>query len=681
MNISSNAGARSVALVGPYTSGKTTLLESFLFVTGATTRKGSVPEGNTVGDASLEARERQSSTEVNAASFVYNDVPFSILDCPGSVEFSQETFNALVGVDLAIVVCEPDIERVWTMARLFKFLDQKDIPHIVFANKIDDAAVRVAELVAALEPLSSRHFAPCQVAIRDGETVTGYVDLVSGQAYQYQENHAANQIDMPESIDQRQDSARTILLESLADFDDTLLENLLEDKLPSVEEVVSYLHQTLCDARIIPVFMGSAGRDWGVRRLLDTLIKIAPDAESSALHRGIDLAGASPLAQVLKTYISPHGGKISLARVWSGEFSDGLSLHGGERIAGLYSLLGQQQTKLEVAGPGAVVGMGRLEGVETGDTLSAEDGNRAEDLPRAPAIAPVYAFAVRAAKREDEVKVSGAMAKLRQEDPSVGLNQNPDTREIVLWGQGEMHLKVSLGRLKSKYGLTLETAPPKVAYKEAIRKPVSQHSRYKKQTGGHGQFGDVQIDIKPLPRGAGFEFNNTVVGGSVPRQYIPAVGNGVKDYLTKGPLGFPVVDISVTLTDGKHHAVDSSEQAFRTAGRLAMSEGMPKCGPVLLEPICIVTISVPNGYTPNVQRLVTGRRGQVLGFEAKEGWSGWDQISSQMPESEMHDLIIELRSLTLGVGSFEFAFDHLQELSGRLADNVLAAAKEAAEKA
>ncbi len=311
----------------------------------------------------------------------------------------------------------------------------------------------------------------------------------------------------------------------------------------------------------------------------------------------------------------------------------------------------------------------------TGDTLTAAE-TKAEPLPRAPLLPPVYAFAVRAERREDEVKVSGAMSRLHQEDPSVALDHNADTHEAVLWGQGEMHLKVSLDRLKHKYGLSLATSRPRVSYKEAIKKPIQQHARHKKQSGGHGQFGDVVVDIKPLPRGGGFEFHNAVVGGAVPKQYIPAVEQGIREYLPHGPLGFPVVDVSVTLLDGKYHAVDSSEMAFKTAGRLAMAEGLPLCGPVLLEPVYQLKIAVPNNFTANVQRLVTGRRGQVLGYEPKSGWDGWDEVSASMPQTEMHDLIIELRSLTLGVGTYEFRFDHLQELTGRLADEVVNAQKQ-----
>ena len=670
-----STGALNIALVGPYTSGKTTLLESMLFVSGAIGRKGRVTDGNTVGDWSDEARARQSSVEVNTAGFTHRDLRFTVLDCPGSIEFFAETANALMGADLAVIVCSPDLNRVWTMGRLFKFLAQHGIPHLLFTNRMDETAVRIGELIEAMQPVSDSPLVPCQVAIREGDRVTGYVDLVTGQAYQYRDNEGAVGVDAPDTVLERQEDARTQLLESLADFDDTLLESLLEDRIPEPEEILAYLRGTLADARVVPVLMGSAERDWGVRRLLEFAADMAPGGAVAARRLPAG-AGDSALGQVLKTYITQHGGKVSLARVWAGTITDGMVLNDGQRIGGMYRMQGQQQNKIDKAEAGEIVGLGRLETVTTGDTVAPADGPGAEPLPRAALPPSVYAYSVRASRREDEVKVSGAMSRLAQEDPSLRFEPNPDTQEAVLWGQGEMHLKVALDRLSGKYGLAMQTERPKVAYKEAIRKPVAQHARFKKQTGGHGQFGDVHIEVKPLPRGSGFEFQNTVVGGAVPRQYIPAVEAGVRDFLASGPLGFPVVDIQVTLTDGKHHAVDSSEQAFKTAGRMAMAEALPKCNPVLLEPICEVRISIPSEFTPNVQRLVTGRRGQVLGFQAREDWSGWDEVTSQMPQAEMHDLIIELRSLTLGVGTFESHFDRLQELTGRLAEDVLAAAKE-----
>jgi elongation factor G len=300
-----------------------------------------------------------------------------------------------------------------------------------------------------------------------------------------------------------------------------------------------------------------------------------------------------------------------------------------------------------------------------------------DTLPRGEKLSPVYAMALSAEKREDEVKLSGAMAKLRDEDPSVAMEQNAETHQTLLWGQGEIHLQVALDRLRHKYHLPLTTRRPRVAYKEAIRRATSVHGRHKRQSGGHGQFGDVHLDIKPLPRGSGFVFEDQIVGGVVPRQFIPAVEEGVREYLVKGPLGFPVVDVWVALTDGQYHAVDSSEMAFKTAGRIAMTEGMAKCDPVLLEPIFVADIVVPTEFTSKVHSLVSGRRGQILGYEPRPDWSGWDRISAQIPQSELHDLIIELRSLSQGVGTYAARFERLQELTGRLADQVLQAYKEA----
>jgi elongation factor G len=333
-------------------------------------------------------------------------------------------------------------------------------------------------------------------------------------------------------------------------------------------------------------------------------------------------------------------------------------------------MMGAQQTKIDKAEAGAVVSLGRLEGIATGDILATNGA--APDLITANPLPAVYSLAIEAVNRDDEVKLSAAIAKVLEEDPSLSIEQNPDTHEFVLWGQGEIHLLVVMARLKNKHNLAITTRQPRVAYKEAIRKSVSQHGRFKRQTGGHGMFGDVHLDIKPLPRGGGFTFDSKVVGGNVPKQYIPAVESGVREFLVKGPMGFPLVDVSVTLTDGSYHNVDSNEQSFKLAARVAMVEAMPKCNPVLLEPISMVHISVPNDATSKVHAVISGRRGQILGFQAKEGWEGWDEVEAYMPESELHNLIIELRSLTLGVGWYTYEYDHLSELTGRGADEVKA---------
>jgi elongation factor G len=507
------------------------------------------------------------------------------------------------------------------------------------------------------------------VPIRDGEDVTGYVELVSEQAYNYQDSAAATEVDLPESVKEREESARTVLLESLADFDDSLLEQLIEDEAPSQDEVRDYVKRELAANQIVPVFFGAAGQEHGVRRLLNHLGEIMPTSDDTAKRRGVG-EGGETLAQVMKTYMTPHSGKLSLVRIWRGKISDGDTLN-GIRIAGIYRMMGSNQTKISSAEAGDVVALGRLEGIATGDTLSSGSGDGTDPLPRAPNPPPVYSFAIAAENRDDEVKLSAAIAKVLEEDPSLEVAQNSETHEFVMAGQGEIHLQVSLARLKNKHGLTVTTERPRVAYKEAIRKSVSQHGRFKRQTGGHGMFGDVHLDVKPLPRGSGFQFESKVVGGNVPRQYIPAVEAGVREFLVSGPNGFPLVDVSVTLTDGSYHAVDSNEQSFKLAARVAMVEAMPKCSPVLLEPICTVTISIPNDATSKVHAVISGRRGQILGFQAKENWEGWDEISAYMPQAELHDLIVELRSLTLGIGWYSWEYDHLSEITGRIAEQVL----------
>jgi len=678
MNEKVFSATRNVAIVGPYLSGKTTLLESLLFVTGAISRKGNVKDGTTVGDGTPEARDRQMSVEVCAASTEYQGIHFTFIDCPGSVELAQESYNALMGVDAAVVVCEPVSDRVLTLAPLFKFLDDWEIPHVVFINKMDrltcegDACGHpYREVLDALKSVSTRPLVPHQYPIGKGEQLNGFIDLVSEQAYQYHAGAPADPVPLPESLREQEKAARTEMLEALADFDDHLLEELLEEIEPPQEEIIQDLKMELGADLIVPVFMGVAEQDYGVRPLMDALLREAPAPEITAQRRGIDSNAETTVAQVLKTYYTPQGGKLSLVRVWQGRLTDGIILN-GVRAGGLYRLLGQQQQSISEASAGEIVAIGRLEGIPTGATLTTDAGQSVKELPKAAPVVPVYALAIAPEKRKDEVKLSGALTKLLEEDPSLAWEQHGDTHEIILWGQGEIHLQVALDRLRRKYNLPMTTHLPRVPYKETIRKPTSSHGRYKHQSGGHGQFGDVYLDIKPLSRGEGFNFSQTIVGGVVPKQYIPGVEMGVREYLVHGPLGFPVVDVAVTLTNGSYHTVDSSEQAFKQAARVAMTEGMANCEPTLLEPIMAIQVCAPKTFTSKVLQLITGRRGQILGYEGRSDWPGWDCVSGYLPQAEMHDFIVELRSLTQGTGFFNWKYDHLQEVPGKLAEGVLA---------
>lgn len=670
---------RNIAIVGPYLSGKTTLLESILSVTGATSRKGTAKDTNRVGDSSPEARERNMSVEVNAASTEYGDIRLTFLDCPGSVEFTQETYNALIGTGLAIVVCEADPGRILTLSPLFKFLDDWEIPHLVFINKMDRVCTdeercvnSFTEILNALKVVSTRPVIPQQYPIGNGEQLVGFIDLITEQAYHYHSGAPSDPVPFPESLKEAEHLARQAMLEELANFDDHLLEELLEEIEPPEDEIVKDLKMELGADLIVPVLIGVAEQDHGVRALLDALVREAPEPTITAERRGLKSSERLPIAQVLKTYYTPQGGKLSLVRVWQGELTEGMTLN-GVRPGGIYQMSGQQTQNVQTAKTGDIVALARMEGIQTGDTLTTEPNLLKNPLPKATLLPAVYGWAITPENRKDEVKISAALSKMLDEDPALNWEQNSDTHEIILWGQGQIHLQVTLDRLRRKYNLPMVTHLPSVAYKETIRKTTNSHGRYKHQSGGHGQFGDVYLDIKPQPRGEGFNFGETIVGGSVPRQYIPGVETGVRDYLNQGPLGFPVVDIAVTLTNGSYHAVDSSEQAFKQAARLAMQSGMEKCEPILLEPITAVEICAPSDFTSQMFQLITGRRGQILGYEPMSDWKGWDKISAYIPQAEMQDLIVELRSLTLGVGYFNWQFDRLQEVPEKLTERILAA--------
>ncbi|MGB5770800.1 MAG: elongation factor G, partial [Crocosphaera sp.] len=488
MNEKVLGNVRNVAIVGPYSSGKTTLLESLLSVSGAITRKGSIKEGNTVSDSSPEARERQMSVEVSAASTTYETIEFTFLDCPGSIEFAQETYNALVGAGAAIVVCEPVIDRLLTLAPLLKFLDDWEIPHIVFINKMDRFKDGFMNVLHALKEVSTRPVVPQQYPIRQERELIGYIDLVTERAYHYHSGSPADPIPLPEHLKAEEQAARHEMLEVLADFDDHLLEELIEDINPPQDEILKDLKQDLSADLIVPVFFGIAEQDYGVRPLLDALVKESPAPNITGERRGLqNKSEGETLVQVLKTYFTPQGGQLSLVRVWQGQLKEGMLLN-GVRAGGVYRLMGQQQTSIQTASLGEIVAIGRLEGIKTGETLSSQD-QASEILPKADILEPVYALAITPEKRKDEVKLSGALAKLMEEDPSLYWEQHGDTKEVILWGQGEIHLKVALDRLERKYNLPMSTHLPQVPYKETIRQSQKVHGRYKHQTGGHGAFG------------------------------------------------------------------------------------------------------------------------------------------------------------------------------------------------
>ena len=669
---------RCIALIGPNASGKTTLFEALLARTGVTGHEGSEIR-KTISDHSPEAKAHGMSVELNVGSIEFLGDQFTLLDCPGSVEFQYDGMAPLAGCDAAVVVCEADEKKLYALQMVLKSLEATGIPHFLFINKIDKVGQSLTSVLKMMQSASRVPLLLRQIPIWENNAVSGFVDLALERAYVYRDHALSEVIEIPSTLAKFEADQRFTMLEKLADYDDELMEQLLSDAQPSRDKVFTDLVVEFKRGQICPIFFGSAEHGNGLSRLLKALRHETPFVEETAKRLG--LGSAKSAAYIMKTIHTSHAGKLSLARVLAGQFADGTSVYslaGEERVSGVFQIVGQDVKKRGPASAGETVALGKLEGLPTGATLTAEKGN-AISIQTVQPPKPTYGLAIGVSERKDEIKLTAALTKLIDEDPSLSLVHDRDVSQIVLWGQGEMHLRVTLERLLRRFGIKAQTSKRQIPYKETIRKSVEIRGRHKKQSGGHGQFGDVVVEISPQPRGEGFAFSEVVTGGAVPRNYFPAIEAGVRDYLSAGPLGFPVVDVSVVLKDGSYHTVDSSEMAFRTAGRIAMSEGMPKCSPVLLEPISLVKIAVPSEATPKINGMIPARRGQILGFDARPGWDGWDVIEAHMPEAEIQDLIIELRSATAGVGSFEAKFDHLVDLTGKLAEQV--AADHAAAKA
>jgi elongation factor G len=645
------AGPRSVALIGPYQSGKSTLFDAVL------TAAGSPPKRTT------DARSRSMSTELRLGHCTFLGDHWSILDCPGSVEFAYEAASALAAVDLAVIVCEPTPDRLSTLPLWIRALEDHAIPHLIFVNKIDTLTADPRDLLAALQSLSKYPLALRQIPLREGDTVTGYIDVVRERAYRYTPKPDPEPIDLPPDMRDVERDALTGLTEVLADQDDELLEKILEDIEPSQDELYQHLRKDQASGTIVEVFVGAAQHGHGLFRLWKALRHDVPAARSTAERRGL-ADSDQPLVQIFKTV---QAGKLAYGRVWRGLLREGATLN-GQRVGSLARIISGDQVRVPEASAGELVAIGRLDGVSTGAVLGSHGPDEILPFPEPPP--PVFALAIATKDRKDDVKLSGALHKLVEEDPALSIEHNLETGETVLHGQGEIHLNSAIDRLLSTYNLSVDVHPPRTPYKETIRRQVLQHSRLKRQTGGHGQFADVKLEIAPRGRGEGFAFADRIVGGAVPKQYIPAVQDAAEDAMQKGPFGYPVVDVAVTLVDGTFHTVDSSDMAFKNATKMGIAEGLAKADPVLLEPIDHVTASVPTTFTAATQRLLSGRRGQILGFAEKPGWPGWDNVEALVPAAELHDFIMDLRSDTMGLGSYERRFDHLAEARGHVADKL-----------
>ena len=660
-------GTRVIALVGPAGAGKTSLAEAMLFAAGTTDRLGSTANGSSIGDSSPESRQRGGSTELNLYNFDYLGDSFAILDCPGSIGFSADGIRALAVADVAIVVVDPDPARAPLAAPALRALDELGIPHLIFVNRIDQAHGRVRDLLSAIQPVSVSPLIARQIPIRDGEKVSGFVDLALERAFKYRPSAQSERIEIPADLHDREVEARTHMLEQLADHDDELLEQLLMDQEPTPEKVFQDLARETGESLGVSVLFGSASSSWGVRRLLKALRHEAPGPEAAASRLEVTDAAMYVFKVV-------HGaiGRLALARVLGGGIAEGSDVKGEDgdhaRVGSLFKVQGEKTQKITQARQGDIVAVAKVDSVKSGQWLGTGK------LP--PPLEGEYparncAIAIEPADRKDDVKLSGALQRLQAEDAALIVEHDDANHEMRLRGVNDEHLNTVIARLKRRYGVEVKSHPPAIGYRESIRKPVTQKGRHKKQSGGHGQFGDVIIEVRPLGRGEGFRFEEKIHGGSVPRQWIPAVEEGVREAMQKGPLGFLVVDVAVSLIDGSYHSVDSSELAFRLAGRIAMQEALAGAQPHLLEPMHKIGVVCPSSATSRVTSAIAGRRGQMLGMAPRDGWTGWDRIDALIPEADLAGLEAELRSQSQGLATYEAEFDHLAELNGPLADKVI----------
>ena len=659
---------RNIAFVGPHHAGKTTLVEAILAHCAAIGRRGSIADGTTVTDHEPEDHKHLQSTTVGFAHTTADDVDITIVDAPGFIDFFEETKQALAGVDAAIVVVEADPGRVVQTQAVVDYLESVRMPHVFVVNKMDRPGADFAGTLAALQSAYGRHVVAEQLPIGSAEQFSGYVDLAQMKAYRFD----AGEEPIPADLQDHAARMHAELLEAMADFDDHLMEELLEGVEPPLEEIERDLCAECSHDQVVPVLVAAGLSGAGVAALVRAIETWLPspanasqvDAEGRPIESD---PGAPVVARVIKTSIHPQSGKLSIVRILSGTIKADATLTNiakrdeKVRLGGLYRLQGKKQEPLSEAVAGMIVALARLESVSTGDTLTS-NGHKVL-LARVPVADPVFAVAVKPKEQIDEAKMSQMMARIVDEDPALRLERADVTHELLLLGRGEQHVSIAVERLARKYKVEVETAAPTIPYLETITGGTEVHSRYKHQTGGHGQFGDVWLRFEPRERGAGVTFEDKIVGGVVPRQFIPAVEKGVREALAHGPNGNPVTDMHVTLFDGQYHDVDSSEQSFKTAASMGVREALPKCNPVVLEPIAHVRAIVPTSYTSAVIQQLTGKRGQILGMNPDER-PGFDIVEAYVPAVELSRYITELRTATQGLGTYSWRHERYDPVPG-----------------
>jgi len=665
--------SRCISIVGPSQSGKTSLMESILHICNQIPNKGKVGDNNTLSDHLPEEQDLKMSISLGISNVKFMDEDYTFIDCPGSSEFINEFLQAARISDLCIVVIEPIKEKILSLVPYFFYLNKMKIPHILFINKVDNLSFDIKELLGTIQEYSPLPLVIRQIPIREGDKIIGAADVIHERAYAYTENKPSEIVKIPEQLSSVRAEIREKLLETLADFDDALMEKILDDVPTSNEEIYEHLKKDIASNNIVEVLTGSAENETGIRRLLKSIRHDCPSHEQTLKRNQIKTTNETASVQVFKTNFIPHRGKQSIARVWSGELQEGNTLQGSIRLQGMVSLKGKEFIKNSKAKAGDIIALSRVELITTGDMVSDGEKDIKKDLDFPIAPQPVYAKAIRSIKREDDVKLSEALKEILETDSSYLIERNKVTQQLLIWGQGEIHLRIVLNKLKNNYNI--ETTEEKInfAFNETIQGSISDHiTTHKKQSGGAGQYARVVVDVKPLSRGEYFKFEDKIVGGVIPKTYIPSVEKGCLEYMQKGPLGFPVIDIQVSLKDGKTHDVDSNSNSFHIAGIKALRETLENCNPVLLEPYHKVRFLVPSKVVNNIYTLVTSKRGMIKDNQQREGWVGYEVLEAEMPGCEILSLIIDVKSLSEGLGSFEHEFERMQTVQNKqLSENLI----------
>jgi elongation factor G len=691
MKVYSGSDIRNVAVAGHNDTGKTTLVSQLLFNAGVTTRLGRVEDGTTTTDFDPDEVERKHSISAAVAYVEWKNTKINLLDSPGFGIFMMEAKAAMRVADSAAIVVSGVTGVEVTTEKVWKFAEEFELPRLVVINKMDRERASFSRTLEALQKKFGKEIVPIQIPLGEEKDFTGVIDLVAMKAYQYAADGSGkyDAADIPADRKAEADEWREKLIEKVAEGDDTLMERFFEQGGLSQEELIDGLKREVGHHQIFPVLLSSASHNICGHLVLDAFVSLLPSAAEShpvtATQKGqpIELDRrdhAFPSALVFKTFSDPFSGRVSLFRVYSGTLKSDTAYWNTtrdheERVGKLQLLQGKQQVPVPELHAGDIGAVAKLKDVHTGDTIAAKDHPIVIEHIKYPEAA--ISFAIEAKSRGDEDKLGAAIQRIIEEDPTISFTRDEQTKEFLISGQGQLHVEIVVSKLKKKYGVDVILHPPKVPYRETITKPADAHGRHKKQSGGHGQFADCKITVEPLPRGADFEFVDEIFGGSIPRQYIPAVEKGIQDARKKGYLaGFPMVDFRVRLKDGQYHDVDSSEMAFKIAGSLAYQEAMEKARATLLEPIMHVEIASSAEYVGDIMGDLNSRRGRVEGVDA-EGDA--QTVKARVPLAEMLTYGSTLRSITQGRGSFHMEFSHYEEVPRNLQEKIIAESKKAKE--